>query len=130
MSDAAKPTYDPAGSELLSDAAKELSSDALDAYAVRAELLLGIADTDYTGKDKDRLVTAVALQVNRLVRLDQRGGGEIASESKGDQSIRYVEPKGGVSPLDLEAKAIVDGVVAGGVLAPRTSTSTPNRFVW
>lgn len=123
--------YDPTGHPLLSPDAQALDPDTLTAYAERAEDVLGIADTEYTGQEAERLTLAVVLQVNHTLRREARAGGEVVAESKGDQSVRYTNPKDGrVDPIDPEAARIVAGVLAGGVHAPRVSTSTPNRFVW
>lgn len=128
--------YDPIGNPLLSPAARALDSDTLEAYAARAELLLGIADTDFAkgSPEYKSLVTAVVLQINYTLARESRGGagGEVVSESKGDQSVKYATPKDGVAdPVDGEAAAIVASVLGGiAPRAPRTSVSTPNVFTW
>lgn len=125
------PRYDPTGHPLLSPAAKALEPAVLEAYADRAEDVLGIAGTNFTGDAAERLTTAVVLQINHTLQREERGGGEVVAESKGAQSVTYAAPKDGrVDPVDPEAARIVAGVLAGGVRAPRTSVSTPNVFVW
>lgn len=126
-------TYDPTDHPLLSPAAKALSPDQLEAQADRAEMLLGIADTNFTGKEAARLTTAVALQVNYALRRDDRDGGEVVGESKGDQSVKYASPKDGiVDPVDAEAAAIVASVLdsVAPAHAPRVSSSIPNTFTY
>lgn len=124
-------TYDPTDHPLLSPEAKALDPETFKAYVERAEDVLGIAGTSYTGEDARRLMLAVVLQINFTLRREARGGGEVVAESKGSQSVSYAQPKDGrVDPVDPEAARIVAGVRAGGVRAPRVSTSTPNVFVW
>lgn len=127
------PRYDPTNHPLLSPAAKALDEPTLAAQADRAESLLGIAGTDFEGQDAKDLTLAVVLQVNRYLRLDARGsgdGGDVVAESKGDQSVKYSDDA--TEAEDSEARAIVARVLAGAAPAPlpRTSTSTPNVFVY
>lgn len=128
--------YDPIGNPLLSPAAQKLDPETLEAYAGRAELLLGIADTDFPpgSSQYKSLTTAVVLQINYTLARESRGGagGEVVSESKGDQSVKYATPKDGVAdPVDSEAATIVASVLGGiAPKAPRTSVSTPNVFTW
>lgn len=127
------PRYDPTDHPLLSPAAKELSPEQLAAQADRAEALLGIADVVVEGAKAASLTLAVVLQVNRYLRLDARGDGDVVAESKGDQSVKFAVPKDGViDPTDPEAAAIVASVLAseGGGVLPRTSSSIRNEFTW
>jgi|SRR5690625_2516118 len=127
------PTYDPSDCPELSEAAKKLRDTDPTAFAskaVRAEEDLGIHGTHYTGEDAERLKMAVAIQVNRILRLEARGGGEVVAEKKGDQSITYRNNPDSLELVDPTSARIVASVVAPGSLAPRVSTSTPNRFVW
>lgn len=130
-------TYDPTNHPLLSPTAKTLTPEQLEAYADRAEYVLKVADADFLpgSEEAKRLTLAVVLQINHTLGRESRGGsgGEVVSESKGDQSVKYATPKDGVTdPVDAEAKAIVDDVLSGAAPAhaPRTSTSTPNVFTW
>lgn len=58
------PLYKIADHPLLSDPALALEHEVLDAQADVAELVLGLAGTEYTGVMAERAATAVALQVN------------------------------------------------------------------
>lgn len=62
--------YDIIDHSLLSPDAAALSAEALEAEANVAELILGIADSDYRDQYAERAALAVALQVNYQVALD------------------------------------------------------------
>lgn len=131
------PTYDPTGHPELSAEAKALSSEALTAKADRAEAVLDIAGTAYAGADAEKLRLAVALQVNRTLRLEARGGGsaDVVQEEKGDQSITYAKHKDGTPiTVDPEALKLVADVKAAGdspaLPPPPVSTTTGITFGW
>lgn len=100
------PLYSPAGSELLSQAARNLTAPALDEHADLAEDLLGLTGSDYTGVAAARVRRAVALQVNH--QLEQIPDWSVLeSSNKGDRSRQYRDWL--VNPL---ARQIVEEVAA------------------
>lgn len=133
-------TYTPTDHSELSAAAAQLDATQLAAKADRAEALLGIAGTNYTGTAAETLKLAVALQINRTLRLEARGQSvgdpDVTAESKGDQSVTYGRDKSGaVDPLDREAVLLVKQVVASGADLPLgpplpRSHTTQNVVVW
>lgn len=106
------PTYDPTSHPRLSKEAAALAPSVLAALADEAEAALGIAGTSYVGADREALTLAVARQVNHTVDLDQRGGGRIKSESKGDQSYTLADGDAMKTGIDPVAERIVHNVTA------------------
>ncbi len=129
---------DPSGHPELSAAAEALPPEKLESKADRAVVLLELTGSNYPESESDQLLLAVVLQVNRLVRLEARGGGDpdVTSESKGSQSRSYARDARGGAPevLDSEAASIVARVkqrVATQFGAPLpASRTTANQFVW
>lgn len=108
------PTYDPAESHLLSDKARELHPDSLDAHALTAESVLGFRGVTFTGTDVDDAKLAVTHQVNFQVARPVMFA-LVQSESKGDQSVAYRAIGGdATSLLDPTALAIADRLLGGG----------------
>jgi hypothetical protein len=132
------PTYDPTGHARLSTEAAALTPAQLAAFADEAEAVFGIAGTTFSDQDAADLKLAVVRQVNLTVRLEAVGGGAVAQESKGDQSVTVArDPKTGRSfPIDAVAQQIVDRVLAAAAAAdgaldlPPTSTSSRLEVTW
>lgn len=132
------PTYDPTEHPRLSEAARALEPDQLDAYADEAEALFGIAGTAYTGQDALDLTLAVVRQVNLTVKLEESGGGAHWSESKGDQNVSVARDIKTGRPIlvDTIAQQIVERVKAAAAVAadtpelPLSSFHTAVQFTW
>lgn len=109
------PIYDPAGHPRLCPEARALDSAELAAYADEAEALFGLRDDSrYAGADAEDLTLAIVRQVNLTARLEQLGGGALAGEKRGDQSLTVARESasGRAVQVDAIAQSIVDRVRA------------------
>lgn len=117
--------YSPEGSPLLSSAAGALDGPTLDAWAVMAERVLGLAGTSFEGDDAAEAASYVARQVNLMIGMEDKAG--IVSESKGQQSVKYASVGGQRIPVDPIAKAGADALLGPEIFS---SSSSRSEFVW
>jgi len=114
-------TYVPDATEHgLSPAFQALDATLQANEIVRAEAVLGLRATAYTGDDAELAKRAVALQVNLQVRIANRG--DVVSEGKGRQSVKYAMHGGARVQVDPGALAIVDSLQPS--LPPHSSSGS------
>jgi hypothetical protein len=131
------PKYDPSGHTLLLSAGRALDTvpaggdlDALDRLADVAELELRLSGTAFVGEEKELARLAVVHWINcHLGRAAE--GGRIKSESKGDQSLTYVDAKhDGRDPCALAFALAARLLTPSEPVEVQRSHSVPNVIVW
>jgi hypothetical protein len=102
---------DPYGHPFLSEQAKDLDPDSLEAHAELAEDLLGITSLSLSEDQLESARRAVVRQINLQVSLPE-DFALVQSESKGDQSVEYrgTNIQAGVNPIDPIAERIADSL--------------------
>lgn len=108
--------YEISDSDLLSDDAAALESEALETYAAVAERLLGLGTPKFTATADIQIATlAVARQVSKLVALVPEAD-VLSSWTSGSRSETY---RDNVDILDAVAVALIDSIDDGLTLKER-----------